>query len=358
MTRLTRRRFVVAGCVSLGGLAVGCNPPPAPAAPTSVPPVLPPTATAAPAATLSTPLRVRAAWVAKTAGQMLWPVAREAGYFARYGLDVDLQFISSSTIAVPALLAGDIGLAAMAGSAVVSAQASGSDIVMFAGLQNASIFRVVAAASVAGLADIKGQTVAVTQIGSNDYFIWQTIMQHQGWTQDDVKLVAASGVDGQIALLQKGEVAAIAVSPPNNVIAVKQTGGHEVLDTATLNEPEQNLGITALRTFLAGNRPVCEAILKATIEATRRYKEDPEFAKQVIRTYLEVSDPDIVDAGYAAYVPIFPRDPYPTAPGFQRIIDEIATQNPKAAGLGPQRLIDSSLVDELETSGFVQHVYS
>jgi NitT/TauT family transport system substrate-binding protein len=303
-------------------------------------------------------LQVRAAWVAKTAGQMLWPVAREAGYFSKYGLDVDLQFIATSTVAVPALMAGDVGLAAMAGSAVVSAQAGGSDIVMFAGLQNQPIFRVVAGPSIATLADLKGQTIAVTQIGSNDYFIWQTIARRQGWAPDDVKLVAATGVDGQIALLQKGDVQAIAVSPPNNVVAIKQAGGHEVLNTSTLDEPEQNLGITAVRSYLAANRGLCLAMLKATIEATRRYKEDPAFAKQVIRTYLDVSDPEIVDAGYEAYVPIFPREPYPTRPGFGRIMEEIATQNPRASSLNPDQLMDASLVDELKNSGFVQQVYS
>jgi ABC-type nitrate/sulfonate/bicarbonate transport system substrate-binding protein len=200
--------------------------------------------------------------------------------------------------------------------------------------------------------------VAVTQVGSNDFFVWQTIVRRQGWSQDDIKLVAATGVDGQIALLQKGEVQAIAVSPPNNVVAIKQAGGHEVLNTATLDEPEQNLGITALRSYLGANRDVCLAMLKATVEATRRYKEDPAFAKQVIRKYLDVSDPETVDAGYEAYVSIFPREPYPTRPGFQRIMEEIATQNPKASGLSLDRLMDTSLVDELKTSGFIQQVYS
>jgi ABC-type nitrate/sulfonate/bicarbonate transport system substrate-binding protein len=221
---------------------------------------------------------------------------------------------------------------------------------------------VVGVPSVATLADLKGQTVAVTLIGSNDYFIWQTIAKRQGWTQDEIKLVAATGVDGQIALLQKGDVQAIAVTPPNNVVAVKQAGGHEVLNPSTLDEPEQNLGITALRPYLGANRGLCLAILEATIQATRRYKEDPAFAKQVIGAYLDLSDPEIVDAGYEAYVPIFPREPYPSRPGLQRIMDQIPTsgspQNPKAASLSLERLMDASLIDELKTSGFIQQVYS
>jgi ABC-type nitrate/sulfonate/bicarbonate transport system substrate-binding protein len=137
---------------------IGCTGQPAPAAPTSVPPgspTAPPPAAPTPATTpaAATPPTTPAAATPDRAGgadrrpgpppgegrlggqdRRLWPIAHDAGYFTSNGVEVDLQFISSSTIAVPALLAGDIGLAAMAGSAVVSAQAGGSDIVMFAGL--------------------------------------------------------------------------------------------------------------------------------------------------------------------------------------------------------------------------------
>ena len=64
----------------------------------------------------SKPIAVKGAWVAKTANQMLWPVAKDAGYFDKYGVAFDLNYLNGSTLAVPALFARDIDVASVAGS--------------------------------------------------------------------------------------------------------------------------------------------------------------------------------------------------------------------------------------------------
>src|SRR5207302_11334734 len=89
-------------------------------------------------------VNVKAAWVAKTASQMLWPLAKDAGYFDKYGVSFDLNYINGSSVAVPALFAKDLDVASVAGSAVVGAQAAGQDIVMVAGFLNQAVFRVMA----------------------------------------------------------------------------------------------------------------------------------------------------------------------------------------------------------------------
>ncbi len=343
MTRLSRREFLGAAA----GLAVvsACAPAAAPA----------PTATPAPTPTPK-PILVKAAWVAQTSNQMVWPVAKEAGYFAKYGLDLDLQYINGSTTAVAALVGGDIVITSVAGSAVVAAQASGTDLVMIAGFVNKAIFRVIAAASITSLDQLKGKTIAVTRIGNADYFAWQTIAARQGWKITDLNFVSATDVPGQVTLLKTGNVQAIAVSPPNNILALK-AGGHEILDTAIFNEPEQQVGIAAARKYLADNRPAALATVKASIEAIARWKKDPAFVKDVIKKYLKNDDQQFLDVGYSAYVDTFPEAPYPTEPGFARVIEQVTTQNPKAKDLKPAQLVDNSFVRELESSGFIKQIY-
>ncbi len=299
---------------------------------------------------------MRGAWVALTSNQMVWPVAKEAGYFTKYGLDFDLQNINGSTTAVAAMVAGDIVLASVAGSAVVTAQASGTDLVMIAGFVNKAIFRVMVGPTITSLDQLKGKTIAVTRIGNADYFAWQTIAARQGWKITDLNFVSATDVPGQVTLLKTGNVQAIAVSPPNNILAL-QAGGHEILDTAVFNEPEQNVGIAALRKFLAGNRPAALATVKASIEAIARWKKDPAFVKSVIRTYLKNDDQQFLDVGYSAYVDAFPESPYPSEPGLARIIEQVSTQNAKAKDLKTSQLVDNSLVQELESNGFIKQVY-
>src|SRR5207302_1061440 len=157
--------------------------------------------------------------------------------------------------------------------------------------------------------DVKGKTVAVTRVGQADYFAWQTVIEHQHWGAEDVKFVNANDVAGQVGLLQQGQVQAIAVSPPNDVLA-RKSGAHLVLDTATLNVPEQNVGFGVTRAYLDANRSAVSSVLKASIEAMARWKKDAAFAKGVIQKYLESVDPQFIDDGYEAYGPLWPRAPY------------------------------------------------
>ncbi len=350
--RLSRRDLIRAAA-GLGGLAIieACAPtaPQGPVASTAG-------ASAVPTATPK-PVAVKAAWVAMTSNQMIWPVAKEAGYFAKYGVDFDLSYINGSTTAVAAMLANDISMMTAAGSAVVSAQAAGTDLVMIAGFVNTALFRVVAAPGITSIEQLKGKTVAVTRIGNADYFAWQTIAAKQGWKTTDLMYVAGNDEPGKLTLLKSGNAQAIAVSPPNNVNAVQQGGGTEILDTGQYKEPEQQVGIVATRKYLTENRAAALGVVKASIEGIARWKKDKAFVQSVTKTYLKNDDPKFLDVGYAAYLDYFPEAPYPSEAGFARVIEQVTTQNAKAKDLKTSQLLDTSFVKELEDSGFIKQVY-
>lgn len=350
--RITRRMFL-GSIATAGGLvlldACGAAPVQTPAASATT---LAATPTVAP-----TRVAVKGAWVALTSNQMVWPVAKEAGYFDKYGVDMDLSYISGSSSAVPALLAGNVGVSSFAGSAVVTAQAGGADIVMVAGFLNWAIFRVVAQPTYGSITELKGKTIAVTRIGNADYFAWQSIAAKQGWSASDLNFVNGADVNGQVTLLSSKKVDAIAVSPPNNILAV-QAGGKEIFDTATLKEPEQNVGMATTRSYLTQNRGAVVGVVKASIEAMARWRKDPAFVKSVIGKYLNTTDQQFIDVGYSAYTDLWPQAPYPTLPGLQRVIDQVATQNAKAKDLKPEQLVDNSVVKEIEDSGFIKQIYA
>ncbi len=134
-------------------------------------------------------------------------------------------------------------------------------------------------------------------------------------------------------------------------------GAHQVLDTATLNEPEQNVGFGTTRAYLRDNRAAVTSIVKASIEAMARWKKDSAFTKGVIQKYLESNDQQFTDVGYEAYGPLWPQAPYPSRDGMLKVIDEVAAQNPKAKDLNVDTLIDNSVVKELEDSGFIKGIW-
>ena len=86
-------------------------------------------------------------------------------------------------------------------------------------------------------------------------------------------------------------------------------------------------------------------------------KTDREFAIKVLGKMLRSSDREILEETYRVFSALYEKVPYPTPEGIQPILDEISLQNPKAKNYKPEDFIDTSIVRQLEQSGFVGSVY-
>jgi len=335
-------------------------------APASKPAPASPSASAAPASKQAaaspiaskpaalTPLHIAIAQA--SANQIIWPLTKASGYFEKYGLDVKLDSIEGSAGATAALISGDLDAATIPGQAIAAAQAGGADLVMIGGLVNASFLKIMAVPSVKSIEDVKGKTVAITKTGASDYWTWKEVMDHYGWKDSDITFVNANTIQGQVALLQRGEAQAIAVGSPSNLIAEK-SGAHLVLDVTTLNLASQQNGVTAFRKTLQAKRPAMLDLMKATAAGIARWRSDPQFSKDFIKSYLRDDDPADIEAIYQGYLPVFAKAPYPSRDGFAKVIQEVSVENPKVKDLSPDQLMDASLVKELEDSGFIAQLY-
>src|SRR5207248_3270427 len=86
-----------------------------------------------------------------------------------------------------------------------------------------------------GVADLKGQTVAVTQPLSSSDFITRLVLQKNGLAYNkDVKILSAGTTNGQIAAFQSGQVAAM--TGPIDVVNGLPANSYKVL----VNIPEQH----------------------------------------------------------------------------------------------------------------------
>ena len=101
----------------------------------------------------------------------MW-VAKEAGLFKENGLDVQLIFIGSSSILTQSVIAGDVPIAIMSGTAAINSQLAGSDVVIAASTKKdpAQAF-LVTAKGISQPAQLKGKKLAVSRIGASSDFI-------------------------------------------------------------------------------------------------------------------------------------------------------------------------------------------
>ena len=69
--------------------------------------------------------RIKVGYSSIGVGQSLVWVAKEAGLFKENGLDVQLIFIGSSSILTQSVIAGDVPIAIMSGTAAINSQLAG-----------------------------------------------------------------------------------------------------------------------------------------------------------------------------------------------------------------------------------------
>ena len=86
--------------------------------------------------------------------------------YRKYGLDVELIFIQSSTMSVSTLVSGDIQVANSSGGAVASAVVGGANLVMSACYINTLPYELVVQESVKSAEDLNGKSVGISRVGS------------------------------------------------------------------------------------------------------------------------------------------------------------------------------------------------
>jgi hypothetical protein len=96
---------------------------------------------------------------------------------------------------------------------------------------------------------------------------------------------------------------------------------------------------------------------RAMMEAVHYIKTDKEGTKEIFSKNLKLTDPEGLERAYRDYSGIFPENLMPTPDGVKTMLDDLAPRNAKAAAADPKNFVDSSLVQEVEGSGFLKQLY-
>jgi NitT/TauT family transport system substrate-binding protein len=361
---LSRRAFLSSTAVTTMGLLAGCARGAAPPASAAATPA-PPSASASPGSPAASPAAtpkpggagsVKLAWVATTTNEILWPLTKEAGYFDKYEVPVDLQYVNGGAGGARGLVSGDLHMVTTSGQIAVAAQAAKQDLIMGAGFQNELLWKVMAMPGINSLQDLKGKTVAVTRIGSSDYFGWVQLLRKEGMKVEDLKYVAVNDTPGQLTLLQSGNAVAMATAPPQDLMAAA-VGAHLLIDETQLHLPSQQVGLVVRKAYVAQNRQTVINVIKATIEGMHRWITDPVYTKAILKKYQKEDDDRVVDSGYQSIGAVWPKAPYPTREGLAEVINQLGEDTPAIKSLTPEDCMDQSLVKEIEDSGFIKQVY-
>src|SRR5262245_52540267 len=198
-----------------------------------------------------------------------WWMAKDAGYFEKNGLDVDLFYEGASSAIVQAMLAGEANFAGLAGPAVVSNVISGGDVIQIAAIVKTFTVPMFSAPNIKEVAQLKGQKVAVSRFGSISHIAAQNIFQKAGVSGATV--VQSGGTPESAVMLMSGTVAAAMVPPPQSIM-LKEKGFRELVGVKQFrdwNIPVVENGVAARRAFVDKNPAVAVRLVRSVFEAIK-----------------------------------------------------------------------------------------
>ena len=302
--------------------------------------------------------RVKIAYSSADASNVVWFTALDGGLYRKYGLDVELIFIQSSTMSVSTLVSGDIQIANSSGGAVASAVVAGANLVMTACYINTLPYELVVQESVKSIEDLKGKSVGISRVGSASDVAARVLIKGLGLEPvKDVPIMQVGGPSERAAAFRTGKIVGFP-SPPGTIHLAKGMPHRILISTADFQKRFDfpYTCSTTTKNYLASNRETMKKLTMALIEATHFLKTRKEETKKYIAKYTRQNNPQYLEASYMANVKLHERVPLVTREGTEIQIKEALGRKPGAT-LKVEDMVDDSIVRELEKSGFIDKVY-
>jgi len=284
-------------------------------------------------------------------------VPYEAGIFKKYGLDVNVIYVSGSQ-AITTLVSGDAQIVQGSGAAAAASRLSGSDAITIATTINVIPMSLVTTADIATPQDLKGKTFGVSRFGSlTDLGLRKAVSEYGLDPNKDIKMIQAGGVPEILLFMQQGVIKGGLISSPT-LEKAKELGYKELMN---LGEAKFRYAGTALVTtdsFIRKRPQTLNRFLKATLEGIKYAKANPDFTVKVLGKYTRNTDSKLLMSAFKSYVLGYIRNiPTVTPPEMEAVIEDLAERNPKARGADARKFYDPAPLEQLVKDGFVKELY-
>jgi ABC-type nitrate/sulfonate/bicarbonate transport system substrate-binding protein len=287
-------------------------------------------------------------------------IAKDKRFYEKYGLDVQLILVNSGSLVAQMFQAGEIQITANAPASLVSLAATGERLSFFLGLSNTSPFSVVTQPNIRRAEDLKGKKIGTARFGGSSHISALIALEHLGLDlkRDKITLIQ-TGVDPDrmVALENKAIDAGMLQRVATKIMTGK--GYFNLLNMQASKLPYQNTGLTVKKNYALANPKIVDGFTRATIEAYADIfkKENKQSFKEIIARNLRLRNVEAAEDFYIEAQDELDRKPYPTLDGFKIVIKYVAEQNPKAAAIKAEEIVDSSWLKRLDDEKFFDRVY-
>ena len=288
-----------------------------------------------------------------SAAQMSVWLAKEGNYYEKNGLSVEVISIPGSSLAIQAMLSGELPIIQAGGAGPIQAALSGTDTVIIATIAKKFNWWIFSQPNINRIEDLRGKIFGTTRFGTQSDLASRIALRRAGIDPErDITMVQTGGPAETISAMVAGKVQAAAVTPPATLQA-RKAKLKDLVDLSKLDVEYHVNGVVTTRKFLKSNEDTVRRFLRAYIEGAVRGMKDKAFAMKTMGKYFRTDDREVLEETYEMVIQNgFNVPPYPA--GIANLLLELEKTFPKAKTAKPEEFADSRLVKELDQSGFIK----
>jgi ABC-type nitrate/sulfonate/bicarbonate transport system substrate-binding protein len=290
-----------------------------------------------------------------------WPlyIAKEAGYFEKYGLDVNMAF-AVHPAAIAMVVSGEAVMTNYPLEQAMLAASRDASLAIVGSPFRKSLFALMAGKSFASVRDLKGKRFGVSQLGDAPYNYAVGLLAKFGMTPRDVEWTPiGTDVNGRAAALVSGRVDATMITAPV-YFKLEQQGFKALANTSDYDDIYAPTVYVFKKSTLTGNPNLVESLIKAHTEAIQRFYADKAFALKAYLKYMPDNPADL-EKVYDRYAKIgtFERVPYLVAAAVQYMIDHPVDEQAAAQmkKFDFHAVIDNRPVERLVREGYFEKLF-
>ncbi len=297
--------------------------------------------------------RLTAFYTAPVASMAPMWIAKEAGFFKKHGLDVNILFIASGPAGAAALLSGEADVGIIGGSAPVQAILGGADLAIIGQSKKYMVGAIVGRTNLQSVHDLRGKRLGIDRIGSNpDMYTMAALARFNIDPRRDLTYVQLGDTGQGIAALKAGAIDALTTTPPHNLFA-QRLGYKVILDITALKLPFAATVLASARSTVDRKPAELRKFMRGYAEAIHYFLKNPEGTAQIVARYTKVQDMEIVAHGIEAESQAMERTLQVEPRGIEFVLEQLKGKTPQAASAKAQDFYDARFFTELRESGFL-----
>jgi taurine transport system substrate-binding protein len=220
-------------------------------------------------------------------------VALDRGIYKSEGLDAELISVRSATIAVQALLGGQMQYILTIGPQMPAIW-EGADIVLLAQQVGRPTFSLIVTPDIQKIADLKGKKLGVS-FGGSTYSGIRALLEVNKINEKEVEYINIPGSTPKVAAMKQGLIAAALLAPPADYVAMK-SGFKRLVNLADVFKDTAFTGLAATGKWIRENPQQVKRMVRAIVRGVIHTRDHPEDAILAMGRHLKMEREAATDA--------------------------------------------------------------